>query len=273
MQSDVTPDGRLQAVTMAEPKKEEEATAVAEKTKEDKQGEIVPKFTAAFNAGLKVLAESFDQIIEETPPGDDEDEDDDDDEQFEPEITLEARDPYAKRKLPFIIGTPAFLQDDLVGLEEEVEEEAEEEVDDEAPDEEGGDDDDEAGDNSDSDSESDSEGDSESDEDSDAVDVPEPTAAGSDEEEVGLFDATSDEDSDAEPRAAAAGGDSDAGFSGSDDDDATSQPGASARLLYLMTGCRGNLGCFTGRTRRGNQAAVSHMAGLFNAIFPCSLAH
>jgi uncharacterized protein YqhQ len=42
---------------------------------------------------------------------------------YEAESSLVAVDPYAARALPFIIGTPAFLEDDMAGLKELKEEE------------------------------------------------------------------------------------------------------------------------------------------------------
>eukprot|EP00040_Diaphanoeca_grandis_P031155 m.185919 g.185919 ORF g.185919 m.185919 type:complete len:1156 (-) comp32247_c5_seq5:168-3635(-) len=107
-----------------------------QKTNAEKQGEIVPKFTAAFNEGLRVLGDSFDIHVEEKIPkekdedDDDDDDDNDDDEDEEAEVTMEPKDPYSNRKLPFIIGTPAFLQDDLVGLLDEQPEEDEDAEDD-----------------------------------------------------------------------------------------------------------------------------------------------
>lgn len=35
------------------------------------------------------------------------------------------KDPYKDRSLPFVIGTPAFLEDDLVGIKEQEQEQSE----------------------------------------------------------------------------------------------------------------------------------------------------
>ena len=91
-------------------KTEEEAAAAVDgekdKTTEQRQAEIIPKFTQAMKGGLATLDASFTKMFE-TP--EDVDEDDDElPEDYEPDLILEPHNPYKSRQLPNVIGTSAL---------------------------------------------------------------------------------------------------------------------------------------------------------------------
>ena len=125
-----------------------------EKTREQREAELIPRITAALKLGIDVMQNSFDKIepAQESSKqkdtsgngGEGDDDDDDDDEEEEKaemenmEAIFEPKDPYALRPLPYVIGSVQFLQSDDVGLllaesdESEDEDEEEEEDDSEA---------------------------------------------------------------------------------------------------------------------------------------------
>ena len=108
-----------------------------EKTREQREAELIPRITAALKLGIQVMENSFEKI-EVTPEpasvreGDDEDEDEEREAPEDMEPILEPKDPYLLRPLPHVIGSVQFLQSDDVGLllaesdDEEEEEEDEE---------------------------------------------------------------------------------------------------------------------------------------------------
>lgn len=90
-------------------------TRAGDRSNEERQAEIIPKFTKAIKAGLATLDTHFVKVEEEPPESDDELPDD-----YIPEMSLEPKDMYVDRVLPYVIGTPAFVEDDLCGLKEQV---------------------------------------------------------------------------------------------------------------------------------------------------------
>lgn len=96
-----------------------------QKTKEQREAEMIPRVTQALDLGLSVLDQAFHKVqVEETS----------DSEEDECRVEeLEPKDPYEHRPLPFIIGSHEFHQDDFVGLRDlYVEEFVETQVDEES---------------------------------------------------------------------------------------------------------------------------------------------
>ncbi|KAK1791585.1 hypothetical protein P4O66_013589, partial [Electrophorus voltai] len=83
-----------------------------EKTKEQKEAELIPKVQEAVNYGLKVLDSAFEQLDIKAGNSDSEDEEAAD--RVEP--ILEPKDLYVDRPLPYLIGSQAFMEQDDVGL-------------------------------------------------------------------------------------------------------------------------------------------------------------
>ncbi|XP_006815327.1 uncharacterized protein LOC100375570, partial [Saccoglossus kowalevskii] len=83
-----------------------------EKTREQKESELIPKLTEALSYGLSVLDNAFDKLDIKAGNSDSED----DDVAYKNDPILEPKDLYAHRPLPYLIATPAFMQDDDVGL-------------------------------------------------------------------------------------------------------------------------------------------------------------
>ncbi|XP_051507245.1 WASH complex subunit 2C isoform X2 [Myxocyprinus asiaticus] len=83
-----------------------------EKTREQKEAELIPKVQEAVNYGLKVLECAFEQL--DIKAGNSDSEDEEALEKVEP--ILEAKDLYVDRPLPCLIGSQAFMDQDDVGL-------------------------------------------------------------------------------------------------------------------------------------------------------------
>ncbi|XP_060781770.1 WASH complex subunit 2 isoform X2 [Neoarius graeffei] len=83
-----------------------------EKTREQKEAELIPKVQEAVNYGLKVLESAFEQLDVKVGNSDSEDEEAAD--RVEP--ILEPKDLYVDRPLPYLIGSQAFMEQDDVGL-------------------------------------------------------------------------------------------------------------------------------------------------------------
>ncbi|XP_057198486.1 WASH complex subunit 2 isoform X2 [Triplophysa rosa] len=83
-----------------------------EKTREQKEAELIPKVQEAVNYGLKVLESAFEQL--DIKAGNSESEDEEALEKVEP--ILEAKDLYVDRPLPYLIGSQAFMDQEDVGL-------------------------------------------------------------------------------------------------------------------------------------------------------------
>ncbi|XP_043111321.1 WASH complex subunit 2 isoform X2 [Puntigrus tetrazona] len=83
-----------------------------EKTREQKEAELIPKVQEAVNYGLKVLESAFEQL--DIKAGNSDSEDEETLEKVEP--ILEAKDLYVDRPLPYLIGSQAFMDQDDVGL-------------------------------------------------------------------------------------------------------------------------------------------------------------
>ncbi|XP_014677776.1 PREDICTED: WASH complex subunit FAM21-like [Priapulus caudatus] len=85
-----------------------------EKTKEQQESELIERMSQAVRLGFAVVDQSFDKL--EMSTGDSDAESEEEDYAQTQELILEAKDPYVHRPLPHIIGTPAFAQDEDVGL-------------------------------------------------------------------------------------------------------------------------------------------------------------
>ncbi|XP_013888877.1 WASH complex subunit FAM21 isoform X2 [Austrofundulus limnaeus] len=83
-----------------------------EKTREQKEAELIPKMQEAVNYGLKVLESAFEHL--DIKAGNSDSEDEDITERVEP--ILEPKDLYVDRPLPYLIGSQAFMEQDDVGL-------------------------------------------------------------------------------------------------------------------------------------------------------------
>ncbi|XP_056616351.1 WASH complex subunit 2A isoform X4 [Triplophysa dalaica] len=83
-----------------------------EKTREQKEAELIPKVQEAVNYGLKVLESAFEQL--DIKAGNSESEDEEALEKVEP--ILEPKDLYVDRPLPYLIGSQAFMDQEDVGL-------------------------------------------------------------------------------------------------------------------------------------------------------------
>lgn len=103
-----------------------------EKTKEEKETELLVKINEAVNIGMSIMDKYF-MKIENTNKEKDDTEDEDIEENEEDIDIYEVKDPYVLRNLPHLIGSAAYLEDDHVGLidyedEEEAKEEDQEEI-------------------------------------------------------------------------------------------------------------------------------------------------
>ncbi|KAK3573835.1 hypothetical protein QTP86_032902 [Hemibagrus guttatus] len=83
-----------------------------EKTREQKEAELIPKVQEAVTYGLKVLESAFEQLDIKVGNSDSEDEEAAD--RVDP--ILEPKDLYVDRPLPYLIGSQAFMEQDDVGL-------------------------------------------------------------------------------------------------------------------------------------------------------------
>ncbi|XP_061083806.1 WASH complex subunit 2 isoform X2 [Conger conger] len=83
-----------------------------EKTREQKEAELIPKVQEAVNYGLRVLESAFEQLDIKAGNSDSEDEEVAD--RVEP--ILEPKDLYVDRPLPYLIGSQHFMEQDDVGL-------------------------------------------------------------------------------------------------------------------------------------------------------------
>lgn len=83
-----------------------------EKTREQKEAELIPKMQEAVNYGLKVLESAFEHLDIKAGNSDSEDEEAPD----RVEAILEPKDLYVDRPLPYLIGSQAFMEQEDVGL-------------------------------------------------------------------------------------------------------------------------------------------------------------
>ncbi|KAM4703784.1 WASH complex subunit 2C-like [Rhinophrynus dorsalis] len=83
-----------------------------EKTREQKEAELIPKIQEAVNYGLQVLESAFEQL--DIKAGNSDSEEDEVNERVE--LILEPKDLYIDRPLPCLIGSQLFMQQEDVGL-------------------------------------------------------------------------------------------------------------------------------------------------------------
>ncbi|XP_076310244.1 WASH complex subunit 2-like isoform X2 [Tachypleus tridentatus] len=99
-------DEEIQEDPVIEPKRTDD-----QKTKEQREAELIPKITLALTLGLEVVENAFHHVKLQH-------ESDSEDEEMpeNTQLVLEVRDPYLHRPLPHIIGSDAFHHDEHVGL-------------------------------------------------------------------------------------------------------------------------------------------------------------
>ncbi|XP_060709990.1 WASH complex subunit 2 isoform X8 [Hemiscyllium ocellatum] len=83
-----------------------------EKTREQKEAELIPKIQEAVHHGLSVLDSAFEQL--DIKAGNSDSEDEETNERVE--HLLEPKDLYIDRPLPYIIGSQQFMEEEDVGL-------------------------------------------------------------------------------------------------------------------------------------------------------------
>ncbi|KAJ8361516.1 hypothetical protein SKAU_G00180410 [Synaphobranchus kaupii] len=108
-------ENRVYDEEVEEPVSKPEATErqpEQEKTREQKEAELIPKVQEAVNYGLRVLESAFEQLDIKAGNSDSEDEEVAD--RVEP--ILEPKDLYVDRPLPYLIGSQHFMEQDDVGL-------------------------------------------------------------------------------------------------------------------------------------------------------------
>ncbi|XP_060096953.1 WASH complex subunit 2C [Heteronotia binoei] len=82
-----------------------------EKTREQKEADLIPKIQEAVNYGLQVLDSAFEQLDIKAGNSDSEEETNE-----KMELILEPKDLYIDRPLPYLIGSQLFMEQDDVGL-------------------------------------------------------------------------------------------------------------------------------------------------------------
>ncbi|KAM9379974.1 LOW QUALITY PROTEIN: WASH complex subunit 2-like [Phaethornis superciliosus] len=83
-----------------------------EKTREQKEADLIPKIQEAVNYGLQVLDSAFEQL--DIKAGNSDSEEEEINERME--LILEPKDLYIDRPLPYLIGSQQFMEQDDVGL-------------------------------------------------------------------------------------------------------------------------------------------------------------
>ncbi|XP_056291798.1 WASH complex subunit 2 isoform X2 [Pseudoliparis swirei] len=83
-----------------------------EKTREQREAELIPKMQEAVNHGLRVLESAFEHL--DIKAGNSDSEDDEVTDRVE--AILEPKDLYVDRPLPYLIGSQAFMEQEDVGL-------------------------------------------------------------------------------------------------------------------------------------------------------------
>ncbi|XP_018080866.1 WASH complex subunit 2A isoform X2 [Xenopus laevis] len=83
-----------------------------EKTREQKEAELIPKIQEAVNYGLQVLENAFEQL--DIKAGNSDSEEEEVNERVD--LILEPKDLYIDRPLPLLIGSQQFMQQEDVGL-------------------------------------------------------------------------------------------------------------------------------------------------------------
>ncbi|XP_053927768.1 WASH complex subunit 2C isoform X2 [Cuculus canorus] len=86
--------------------------AEQEKTREQKEADLIPKIQEAVNYGLQVLDSAFEQLDIKAGNSDSEEEESNE----KVELILEPKDLYIDRPLPYLIGSQQFMEQDDVGL-------------------------------------------------------------------------------------------------------------------------------------------------------------
>uniref|UniRef100_A0A8P0P2S8 FAM21/CAPZIP domain-containing protein n=1 Tax=Canis lupus familiaris TaxID=9615 RepID=A0A8P0P2S8_CANLF len=107
--------GRVYDEEVEEPVlKAETEKAEQEKTREQKEVDLIPKVQEAVNYGLQVLDSAFEQL--DIKAGNSDSEEEDANERVE--LILEPKDLYIDRPLPYLIGSKLFMEQEDVGLGE-----------------------------------------------------------------------------------------------------------------------------------------------------------
>uniref|UniRef100_A0A2K6CPE7 FAM21/CAPZIP domain-containing protein n=1 Tax=Macaca nemestrina TaxID=9545 RepID=A0A2K6CPE7_MACNE len=107
--------GRVYDEEVEEPVLKAEAEKTEqEKTREQKEVDLIPKVQEAVNYGLQVLDSAFEQLDIKAGNSDSEE----DDANGRVELILEPKDLYIDRPLPYLIGSKPFMEQEDVGLGE-----------------------------------------------------------------------------------------------------------------------------------------------------------
>ncbi|PNJ03254.1 WASHC2C isoform 1 [Pongo abelii] len=107
--------GRVYDEEVEEPVLKAEAEKTEqEKTREQKEVDLIPKVQEAVNYGLQVLDSAFEQLDIKAGNSDSEE----DDANGRVELILEPKDLYIDRPLPYLIGSKLFMEQEDVGLGE-----------------------------------------------------------------------------------------------------------------------------------------------------------
>nr|XP_008115938.1 PREDICTED: WASH complex subunit FAM21C [Anolis carolinensis] len=93
------------------PRNEQGDKPEQEKTREQKEIDLIPKIQEAVNYGLQVLDSAFEQLDIKAGNSDSEEEANE-----RVELILEPKDLYIERPLPYLIGSQLFMEQDDVGL-------------------------------------------------------------------------------------------------------------------------------------------------------------
>ncbi|KAK3804199.1 hypothetical protein RRG08_012079 [Elysia crispata] len=109
-------------VSQAPETEEEKKTEDKDQTREEREANLIPRVISALKLGVDVIDSAFERLDTTVVDSDSEEEDN----AYKAEPILEARDPYITRPMPYLIGTPQFMEDDNVGLTEDVSEDEEE---------------------------------------------------------------------------------------------------------------------------------------------------
>ncbi|KAI8777086.1 WASH complex subunit FAM21 [Biomphalaria glabrata] len=104
-------------------KEEEKKAEKQEKSREQREAELIPRVSNALKLGIDVIDCAFEKLDTKVVDSDSEEEENN----GHADPILEAKDPYANRLLPYLIGTPQFMEDDNVGLTDDMSDEGEEE--------------------------------------------------------------------------------------------------------------------------------------------------
>ena len=83
---------------------------------------MLNKINEAIQIGISIMDKYFQKLDGKAVANEEDDEDEDGDDDL---VIYEAKDPYILRSLPFLIGSPLYLENDHVGLRDDFDDEKE----------------------------------------------------------------------------------------------------------------------------------------------------